>query len=240
MANGQEYEARRREQTAGRTTSPNTRMGPRSRISGQAAGGIMGGVEGNPFQFGTGELFQIAQLPILQMLGGLFPELQGIIGGLKQFRKFRQGGLGTEGDLPPFISPLEYGPFGSIANQFRQAQAGGRTALAGRGLLGSGAEAGFNQDLALQQALANQQARQQLMLQLPNLLNQVILGGRQGRLAKEQIGEAGGESGLAGLGGGLGAAAGLGLSAIPGIGKIGAVPLMLGGQALGAGIGGEF
>jgi hypothetical protein len=115
----------------------------------------------------------LQQLPFLQMLGGLIPELG------EQMRPFLPEGVN-------FISPLEFGPFGSIEQQFDRNRALGRTSLAGRGLLGSGAEQQFNTDIELAQAMANRQAIAQLLQQIPQGLGQAQGQAFQNLIAKEQ------------------------------------------------------
>lgn len=165
----------------------------------------------------------LAMMPYLQMFGGLFPGSQGAISEL-----LPQG--------TPFMSPLQYGPYGSIGRQANAGRQMGRAALAGRGLMGSGAESAFNESSLLGEAMMRQQATQQLMQQLPMLLLQAQQGGLQSRLLREQIGamRQGEQPGYgAALGALGGAAAGM---FIPGGG-----PMLAGvGSQVGGQVGGLF
>jgi len=116
----------------------------------------------------------LAQLPFLQMMGGMFP---GMREPLQELLPEAQG----------FISPLEYGPFGSVGEQVQRQRSAGRTALSGRGLLGSGAEQSFQDATSLQEAQANRAILGELMQTLPMALQQVRQQALNNRMLREQI-----------------------------------------------------
>jgi len=156
-------------------------IGAALKFGGEAFGNDKGDRR-NKDRLGANSIFQLAAIPYLQMLGGLMPELQGVIGKLPQFQKFGS---------PSFTSPLEYGPFGSVSQQFDRARQAGRTGLASRGLLGSGAQFGVEDQLAMQEALANRQVLMNLLQQIPLGLNQALGSGMSARAGKQAAGAAG-------------------------------------------------